>query len=72
MAESGGPRVKLWAWLEEVGNVLRRQEGQTLVEYALMIGVISIATIFAMQALGPSIGNAFQAVTGVIEEYSPL
>jgi len=51
---------------------LRRERGQTLLEYALIIGFIGISSIVAMIALGPAIGHAFEAVTGVVEEYMPL
>jgi len=72
MTERCGPMVRLIAWVQEAKAGLRREGGQTLLEYALIIGFIGIGTIAAMIALGPAIGDAFQSVTGVIEEYMPL
>lgn len=50
----------------------RREEGQTLLEYALILGFIALATVPAMIALGPTIGQAFQVVTDVIQEHMSL
>jgi Flp pilus assembly pilin Flp len=72
MAEGYWPMARLVAWAHEAKAALRREKGQTLLEYALIIGFIGIATIAAMIALGPGIGDAFQAVTGIVEEYVPL
>jgi pilus assembly protein Flp/PilA len=42
---------------------LRRDEGQTLVEYALIVGLVSIAAIILMIAMGGEIGNVFSKIT---------
>jgi pilus assembly protein Flp/PilA len=42
---------------------LRRDEGQTLVEYALIVGLVSIAAIVIMVLMGGAIGDVFQAIT---------
>jgi Flp pilus assembly pilin Flp len=72
MAEGWRPTVRLAAWAQEAKAVVRREKGQTLLEYALIVGFIGIGSIAAMIALAPAIGHAFEAVTGVIEEYMPL
>ncbi len=64
--------AKLRAWFEEARTGLGREEGQTLVEYALMIGFIGMATIGAMIALGPGIGHSFEMIGQVIEDYGVL
>jgi pilus assembly protein Flp/PilA len=48
-------RVMTWA---------RRDEGQTLVEYALIIALISIAAIAVMVLLGGKISSTFTNITG--------
>jgi Flp pilus assembly pilin Flp len=63
MAERDGARGKLGAWFKKAGASLRREEGQTLLEYALIVGFIGTATVAAMIALGSGIGPAFQVVT---------
>lgn len=72
MAESVGRRARLMAWVEEARAALWRQEGQTLLEYATIVGFIGMGAIAAMIALGPGIGEAFQVVTGVIDEHMSL
>ena len=63
MAENGEPRAHLRTWSEEARAGLQREEGQTLLEYALIIGFIGMGSIVFMWALGPAIGGAFQVVT---------
>jgi pilus assembly protein Flp/PilA len=41
----------------------RRDEGQTLVEYALIVGLVSIAAIILMITMGGEIGNVFSKIT---------
>jgi Flp pilus assembly pilin Flp len=72
MAERGEAIAKLRAWFEEARAGLRRQEGQTLVEYSLIIAFIGMGTIAFMWALGPAIGHAFEMVTKVIEDHMVL
>ena len=42
----------------------RRDKGQTLVEYALIVGLVSIAAILVMITMGGAIGDVFDAITG--------
>jgi pilus assembly protein Flp/PilA len=44
----------------------REEEGQGLVEYALIIVLISIAAIAAMQLLAGGINNVFTSITGTL------
>ena len=46
--------------------VARRQKGQGLVEYALLIVLIAIAVIAALTLMGPVIGNLFTKVNNSI------
>jgi pilus assembly protein Flp/PilA len=43
---------------------LRRDEGQTLVEYALIIVLISVAAIVIMGTLGGKISDVFSDIVG--------
>ena len=47
-------RVMTWA---------RRDEGQTLVEYALIVGLVSVAAIVIMITMGTEIGAVFTKIT---------
>jgi len=42
---------------------LPREEGQGLVEYALILVLVAIIVIAILMVLGPQIGNVFSKVT---------
>ena len=48
--------------LEMVKNFFENEEGQGLVEYALILVLISIAVIVAMTLLGGKVNNTFNNV----------
>jgi Flp pilus assembly pilin Flp len=45
-------------------SILERQEGQTFVEYALLITFIALVALVAIQLLGVSISSLFSSVAG--------
>lgn len=47
-------------------NLLVRDEGQDLVEYALILAVISLGTLTGMGNLASGINNEFSAVATVL------
>lgn len=48
--------IRLMSWMRE-------EKGQTLVEYALIVGLVSIAAIVVMITMGGAIGDVFTAIT---------
>ena len=48
--------TRLMSWIRE-------EKGQTLVEYALIVGLVSIAAIVIMITMGGAIGDVFSAIT---------
>lgn len=44
-----------------------REEGQGLVEYALIIVLVAIVVIVALSLLGPVIGNVFSNIAGTLQ-----
>ena len=44
-----------------------REEGQGLVEYALILVLVAIVVIAILMILGPQIGNVFSRVTSGLE-----
>lgn len=48
--------IRLMSWMRE-------EKGQTLVEYALIVGLVSIAAIVVMITMGGAIGDVFSAIT---------
>ncbi len=43
------------------------EKGQTLVEYALIIGLVVLAVIVVLGLLGVQIGDIFTAITGRLD-----
>ncbi len=48
------------------GASLRREDGQALVEYTLILGLVTVVSITALSALGGSITALLQAVTSAL------
>jgi pilus assembly protein Flp/PilA len=47
-------------------EIRRRIEGQGLVEYALILILVSIAVIGILSLVGPAVGNTFSIVVGAL------
>ena len=45
-------------------SLLHREEGQSLVEYALIIVLIAVVVIVALGPLGNTIADVFENITG--------
>ena len=45
---------------------LRREDGQTMAEYGVVLAVITLAVVVALAALSGAIGDAINAVTGLL------
>ena len=42
----------------------QNEEGQGLVEYALILVLVAVVVIVILSILGPQIGNVFSTITG--------
>ena len=42
---------------------VRREEGQTMTEYGILLALIAVVVIVALLLLGPAIRNVFTSVT---------
>ncbi len=47
-------------------KALKKEEGQSLVEYALIIALVSVVLIVALQALQGGIAGAFTAIINIL------
>jgi pilus assembly protein Flp/PilA len=54
----------LSAIIKENNMYLPREEGQGLVEYALILVLVAVVVIGILTVLGPQIGSVFSAITG--------
>ena len=50
-------------WFELAKIQLRREEGQTMTEYGVLLALIAVGVIAVLLILGPQIMNAFQSVS---------
>ena len=57
-------------WLQSmyalVTEALRREEGQALVEYALILSLVSVASILILGAVGTDIGGVLTDVASAL------
>ena len=51
---------------QKIGSILRRNEGQSLVEYVLVISLVSILMIAGLQAFQGGVTGLFQAIIAVL------
>ena len=56
--------MELRDWLELGRIELRREEGQTMTEYGILLALIAVVVIAALLLLGPAIKSVFDSVTG--------
>ena len=59
-----------WKIYFAVQNLLEREEGQDLVEYALIIAIIALAATVAMHTLASTINSAFSQVASLLGSYT--
>ena len=53
---------RLWMLSVKIQNLLSREEGQDLVEYALIVAIVALGAIVGMGNLAKYIDNAFNNV----------
>lgn len=52
-------------------KLIKDEDGQTMVEYGLLVGLISIAVIAVLVLLGPRIATFFQSVDDSLAANQP-
>ena len=55
--------MELRDWLELARIELRREEGQTMTEYGVLLALIAVVVITALLILGPQIASVFTYVS---------
>ncbi len=46
--------------------IARKEKGQGIIEYALILALVSIVVIGALSLLGPRISNVFNTISGTL------
>jgi len=61
------------AWATKIGTMfqLRQMRGQGMVEYALILVLISIVVVAVLALLGATLGNAFAKVVSCFPPTAP-
>jgi Flp pilus assembly pilin Flp len=59
--------LKLFAWLQTSATSLRREEGQTMAEYGVILAVITAAIITALVLLSDNIFAVLDRVANAIK-----
>jgi pilus assembly protein Flp/PilA len=55
----------------KIQNLLSREEGQDLIEYALVVALVAFAATAGMQTLANGINTAFTHISTVLNTYIP-
>jgi pilus assembly protein Flp/PilA len=55
--------MELRNWFELVRIQLRREEGQTMTEYGVLLALIAVGVIAVLLVLGPRIAAAFTSIS---------
>jgi pilus assembly protein Flp/PilA len=55
--------MELRDWYELVRIQLRREEGQTMTEYGVLLALLAVGVIAVLIVLGPKIASAFSDVS---------
>jgi pilus assembly protein Flp/PilA len=58
--------MKLRDWYELIRIQLRREEGQTMAEYGLLIALVAIVVIVSVTLLGTNLNSAFNSVANQV------
>ena len=47
-------------------DALRREDGQTMAEYGVILAVVTLGVVASMMILGGAIGTAFEGIAGIL------
>lgn len=61
---------KIWMFTLKAKNALRCEQGQDLIEYALVVAVIAVAATAGMTTLASSLNSAFTNVGSKLVTYT--
>lgn len=53
-------------WLQSLLGSMKKEDGQGMVEYALLIGLIAVVVIVVLVVLGDTIADFFQSIVDTL------
>ncbi len=60
-------KLKVFYMLEKAKDFFKNEEGQTLVEYALILVLIAIVVILMLTGMGKAVNNTFSEVNSALQ-----
>lgn len=63
--------IKVVAMMEELRSFIKREDGASAIEYALIAGLIAVVIITAVKALGIEISTLFESITTELSGTTP-
>jgi pilus assembly protein Flp/PilA len=58
-------------WFNYLRSFVRAEEGQDLIEYALLAGLISLVAVAALTTTGTSINGLFASIAAEVSKITP-
>lgn len=62
--------LKMYIKMNNLKDLMNREEGQDLVEYALVVALIAFGATAGMSALAAGINNAFNNISKMLATYT--
>jgi pilus assembly protein Flp/PilA len=62
--------LKAYIRMQTLRDVLKEEDGQDMVEYAVVMGLIALGATVSMKALATTIGTAFTSVGTKLTTYT--
>ena len=54
--------------IQMVKALFKKEEGQGMVEYAMIIGLVAVGVLALLALLGTQVGDIFNAITGALDD----
>jgi pilus assembly protein Flp/PilA len=62
-------KAKLWNFYVKAQSLILAEDGQDLIEYALVVALIAFAATAGMNSLASGINTAFNNLSGMLNTY---
>jgi Flp pilus assembly pilin Flp len=63
-------KFDFWKLYIKIKKLTHREEGQDLIEYALLVGQIALLAILSMQTVASSVSGIFNKVGSILSTYT--
>jgi pilus assembly protein Flp/PilA len=63
-------KTKLWKLCIQIQDLIRNEDGQDLIEYALVVALIAFGAVAGMSSVAGGINNAFSNIANTLSSYT--